>query len=362
MKKSSLMKYMYLSRPREYFERIRGQRKNPWNLRVRLTLVVLAELIVSALLAIGIAYLLNLWLEMDITILLIVVLLITSTVIGSVVTSLMSRWFFRPLKKLGQAMETVADGDFSVRVEGRSSAKEVMEVYAGFNLMAHELGAMEMLQTDFVSNVSHEFKTPINAIEGYSMLLQDTDNISEQQQQYVEKILFNTHRLSSLMGSILLLSKLENQQIPTKQVRYSMDEQIRQSIVDKEPEWAVKDIEWDVELDAVEYMGNETMMRHVWDNLIGNAIKFAPQCGSIGMRLVKKEAKIVFTIEDNGPGLSEETLRHMFDKFYQGDSSHKEEGNGLGLSLVKRILLLEKGQIYAENLEEGCRFTVEIET
>lgn len=358
MKKSNLMKYMYLSRPREYFERIRGQQKNPWNLRVRLTLMVLAELIISALLAIGIAYLLNLWLEMDITMLLIVVLLITSTVIGSVVTSLMSRWFFRPLKKLGQAMEKVADGDFKVRVEDRSSAKEVMEVYAGFNLMAHELGAMEMLQSDFVSNVSHEFKTPINAIEGYSMLLQGTEDLSPQQQQYVEKILFNTQRLSSLMGSILLLSKLENQQIPTRISSFSLDEQIRQSIVAKEPEWSAKDIELDVELDETVYQGNELMMRHVWDNLIGNAIKFATQEGIIRIRLADTRETVVFTVEDNGPGLSEEALKHMYDKFYQGDSSHKAEGNGLGLSLVKRILILEEGTIHAENLDKGCRFTV----
>lgn len=359
--KSNFKKYMYLTRPRESFEKVRNQRRNPWNLRVRLTLMVCAELLVSALLAVGISYLLNLYLEMDLTLLLIVVLLVTSTIIGSVVTSLMSRWFFNPLKKLGRAMEQVADGDFSVRVEDRSSAKEVMEVYAGFNLMAHELGAMEMLQADFVSNVSHEFKTPINAIEGYSMLLQDTEHLDDEQARYVGKILFNTRRLSTLMGSILLLSKLENQQIPTKRTQYSLDEQIRQSIVAKEPEWSGKEIEWDVELDSVEYVGNEPMMRHVWDNLIGNAIKFAPQEGLIRMKLFEQEASIVFTIEDNGPGLSEEALKHMYDKFYQGDSSHKEEGNGLGLSLVKRILVLEQGEIRAENIDpDGCRFTIKI--
>ena len=225
--------------------------------------------------------------------------------------------------------------------------------------MAHGLSSTEILQTDFVSNVSHEFKTPINAIEGYSTLLQDGENLNEDQQEYVEKILYNTKRLSSLVGSILLLSKLENQQIPTNQSIYRLDEQIRQSIVGLEAAWEAKDIDFDVELDRVEYLGNEPMMRHVWDNLISNAVKFSPDGGLVRITLTKKLRKIVFTIEDSGPGLSEETQKHIFDKFYQADSSHKQEGNGLGLTLVKRVLAIEHGEIRVENRPlGGCCFTV----
>ena len=290
-------------------------------------------------------------------------LVFVSLLIGIFVTNQLSKYFFNPIKKLRSAMDKVSDGDFSVRLEEKSTSKEIMEIYTGFNLMAHELSATEILQTDFVSNVSHEFKTPINAIEGYSTLLQDSDNLDEDQREYIDKILFNTQRLSSLVGSILLLSKLENQQIPTNRTEYRLDEQIRQSVVALEPAWVTKDIELDVELDRIDYLGNEPMMRHVWDNLISNAIKFSPDGGAVRIHLTKKLKKLIFTIEDQGPGLTEEAQKHIFDKFYQADSSHKQEGNGLGLALVKRILTIEKGQIIAENIPEGgCRFTVTLRT
>lgn len=344
---------------REIFESIRNQKNNRFNLRFRLTLLVSVELVVSVLVACGLYILLESLIQLDSTLLLVGMLLVISLLIGGVVTSLLAKHFFEPMKELGKAMEKVADGDFSVRLETRSSSKEILEVYSGFNLMAHELSATEILQSDFVSNVSHEFKTPINAIEGYSMLLQGGENLSAEQRQYVDKIVFNTKRLSTLVGSILLLSKLENQSIPTNQICYRLDEQIRQSIVALEPAWAGKDIEFDVELDSVEFLGNEPMMRHVWDNLIGNAIKFDPIGGIVRIRLEKRGKGAVFTVEDNGPGLSEEAQKHLFDKFYQADSSHKEEGNGLGLALVKRILTISGGEISAENIPGGgCRFTV----
>jgi len=283
--------------------------------------------------------------------------------VGILVTGQLSKYFFNPIKKLRKAMDRVADGDFSVRLNEKSSSKEIMEIYTGFNLMANELSSTEILQTDFVSNVSHEFKTPINAIEGYSTLLQDSDNLNEEQEKYVEKILLNTGRLSSLVGSILLLSKLENQQIPTNRTNYRLDEQIRQSIVVQESAWEKKNIEFDVELERINYLGNETMMHHVWDNLISNAIKFSPDGGTVKLRLTQKSKKLVFTIEDNGPGLTEESLNHIFDKFYQDSSRHRQEGNGLGLALVKRILTIEKGEIAAENLPSGgSKFTVTLQT
>ena len=260
-------------------------------------------------------------------------------------------------------MEQVSDGDFSVRLDDQSSSKEIMEVYSGFNFMAHELSAMEILQTDFVSNVSHEFKTPINAIEGYATLLEGCHDLTAEQREYVEKIAFNTRRLSGLVGSILLLSKLENRQIPTGRTRYRLDEQIRQSIVALEPAWSVRDIEFDVEMERVEYLGNEPMMRHVWDNLISNAVKFNPHGGLVRIRLERRGRQVRFVIDDCGPGISEDARKRIFDKFYQADSSHKDEGNGLGLALVKRILSFENGEIHVENIPGGgCRFTVVLKT
>ena len=166
-----------------------------------------------------------------------------------------------------------------------------------------------------------------------------------------------------MVGNILLLSKIENQSISTGQVRFRLDEQIRQSIVMLEPQWVKKEIEFDVEMDPVRYIGNESILHHVWDNLIGNAIKFSLQGGMIRIQLTEKQEKIFFTIEDNGPGVPENAKKHIFDKFYQSDSSHKEEGNGLGLALVKRILDLSGGEVYVENIPEGgCRFTVILKT
>ena len=342
---------------RERFENVRQKQQNRFSLRTRLTALVTIEMLVCVLIAYGVDQLFNQvfpWtvpLEFE--------LVGVCLLVGILVTGQLSKYFFNPIKKLRGAMDKVAEGDFSVRLEEKSSSKEILEIYTGFNLMAHELSSTEILQTDFVSNVSHEFKTPINAIEGYSTLLQDGENLSEDQKEYVDKILLNTQRLSSLVGSILLLSKLENQQIPTNQIEYRLDEQIRQSVVALESAWSQKDIELDVDLDRVSYLGNEQMMRHVWDNLISNAVKFSPQGGKVKLCLSQKARKLTFTVEDQGPGLSEEAQKHIFDKFYQGDSSHKQEGNGLGLALVKRILTIEKGQITAENIPDGgCRFTV----
>ena len=346
-------------KPREMFESIRHQQDSILSLRMRLILTVTAELLVSILVSLGLWYLLDKYIPLDSILTLIIALLVISLLIGIFVTSLLSAQFFAPIRKLAKAMGQVADGDFSVRLEDQSSSKEIMEVYSGFNMMAHELSATEILQTDFVSNVSHEFKTPINAIEGYAMLLEDCGDLTAEQREYVEKIAFNTSRLSSLVGSILLLSKLENRQIPTGQSCYRLDEQIRQSIVALEPAWAVKDIEFDVELERVEYTGSEAMMRHVWDNLISNAVKFNPHGGLVRIRLDKKGWQIRFVIDDCGPGIDAEVRKRIFDKFYQADSSHKDEGNGLGLALVKRILAFENGEITVENIPGGgCRFAV----
>ena len=348
---------------RELFDKVRQEPRNRFSLRTRLTIFVTLEMLICVLLAYGLDQLLNNILELGWKVPLVIELICICLLVGILVTSQLSKYFFNPIKKLRGAMENVADGDFSVRLEEKSTSKEIMEIYTGFNLMAHELNSTEILQTDFVSNVSHEFKTPINAIEGYATLLQGSETLDGSDREYVDKIMLNTQRLSSLVGSILLLSKLENRQIPTNQAEYRLDEQIRQSVVALETAWVQKDIELDAELDRVSYLGNEPMMRHVWDNLISNAIKFSPRGGVVKLRLIKRSRKLIVTIEDRGPGLSEEAQKHIFDKFYQGDPSHKQDGNGLGLALVKRILTIEKGQITAENIPEGgCRFTVTLQS
>lgn len=346
---------------RKAFRKIGNRRANKFSLRFRMTFMVSVEILVCVTIGYALSSLMND--KMSITVPTFIELTVISLLVGTLTTSFMSKWFFDPIKKLRLAMEKVAGGDFTVRLRTKSSSKEIQEIYSGFNLMTKELGNTEILQTDFVSNVSHEFKTPINAIEGYSTLLQDGENLTDQQKEYVEKIIFNTNRLSTLIGSILLLSKIENQSIQVNRTSYRLDEQIRQSIVALEPEWSKKSIEFDVEMDVIEYIGNESMMHHVWDNLIGNAIKFNPESGLIRIRLYRQGENLIFTIDDNGPGISEDTKKHIFDKFYQGDTSHREKGNGLGLALVKKILSISNGEITVENIDGGgCRFTVILHT
>lgn len=347
---------------REIFEEAR-QKKLRFSLRNRLALLVTVEIIACVLLALLVDYLLAQWFPTFWQVPLLVDLVLISSLIGFFVTRFLSRMFFDPIKKLREAMGKVADGDFTVELTTRSNSKEIQEIYSGFNLMTHELRATEILQTDFVSNASHEFKTPVSSIAGYASLLSACDDLTEEHREYIDKILFNTKRLSALTGSILLLSKLENQEIPTNQTQFLVDEQIRQSVVALENQWVQKDVELDIELCEASYFGNELLMRHVWDNLISNAIKFTPAGSTVRLRLTRKLGKIVFTVEDEGPGIPEESIRHVFDKFYQADSGHKQEGSGLGLALVEKILKLEKGTVKAENLETGgCRFTVTLRT
>ncbi|MBR3816602.1 MAG: HAMP domain-containing histidine kinase [Clostridia bacterium] len=340
-------------------EKNRSFRLSRVSLNTRLTIILGCVVFASVLVAFGIVNLIRLVNPQASNFHLLLQLNIFCLIIAMIATRFILKRFLEPIKTLGEAMQKVADGDFSTRVETKSTSAEIQEIFSGFNIMTEELASTEILQTDFVSNVSHEFKTPINAIEGYTTLLQSTDNIDEIENEYIEKILFNTKRLSSLVSNILLLSKIENQSIQTNRVKFRLDEQIRETIVALEQSWTEKNIELNVELEETEYYGSEALTYHIWSNIIGNAVKFSPDCGTVKINLTKEQDNILFTVEDDGPGLSEEAKKHLFDKFYQADSSHKQEGNGLGLALVKRIVTIIGGEVLAENTEDGgCRFTV----
>ena len=319
-------------------------------------LLALSEIVIAA----GVALLLN-WLLEDVLefrlapwLWVVIFSVVLSVVLGWILSNLL----FEPIVRLSRAMRRVGDGDFSIQLETSSRIREVRDTYDNFNLMAQALASTEIIQTDFVSNVSHEFKTPINAIEGYTTLLQSGEQ-SEEQALYIEKILLNTRRLNELVSNILLLSRVDHQAIDSNCAQYRLDEQVRQAIVLLEPKWSEKDLELDVDLDTVEYVGNESLMLHVWVNLMDNAIKFDPLGGILRIRLLRTEQNITFTVEDSGPGIPEDAQSHIFDKFYQADTSRMGEGNGLGLALVKRVLDLCGGTVSTENLPEGgCRFTV----
>lgn len=263
-----------------------------------------------------------------------------------------------PIMRLVRAMQQVADGDFSIQLDPNTSIREMADIYSTFNMMTKALSSTEMLQSDFISNVSHEFKTPINAIEGYTMLLQG-GNPTKQQLSYIDRILLNTRRLSTLVGNILLLSKVDNHNVLSNQTKFRLDEQIRQAIVLLEPQWTAKELDVDVDLEEAIWVGPENLMQHVWSNLIGNAIKFDPVGGLVRIRLSHDEAGIHFTVEDTGPGIPDDEKKAVFGRFYQADSSHKQEGNGLGLALCQQILKICHGSIQLDDSPAGgARFTV----
>ncbi|MBQ8783498.1 MAG: HAMP domain-containing histidine kinase [Clostridia bacterium] len=286
-------------------------------------------------------------------------IIFTGVLLGGTTTVLVSRKYFAPITKLSAEMKKVAQGNFDIQLETKSKIKAIKEIYSDFNLMVRELNATETLQTDFVSNVSHEIKTPITAIEGYATLLQNGNASNEEQQEYIDKILFNTKKLSELVGNVLLLSKVDNKAIQAKKEQFRLDEQIRQSLVLLEPKWNQKELEFSIDMDEIDYVGDKGLMIHIWNNLIDNAIKFSPPKDLIEISLKKDGEKVIFVIKDNGPGIEESEATHIFNKFYQCDSSHKIEGNGLGLSLVKNILSLMNGEVKVENAQSGgARFTV----
>ena len=331
------------------------------NLRLYFIVCIFAILCVT----LGVSALLTLLLEWltntHFTVPTIVWMVLFSVVLGGGLSIIMSRFFLRPVTRMGRAMERVAAGDFTVRLDNPGALGEMRDSYAHFNTMTRALAATETLQSDFISNVSHEFKTPINAIEGYAMLMQDAGNDPALQREYADKILLSTRRLSELVNNILLLSKVDNQTMPLEKHPYRLDEQLRRAILLLERKWTQKQIEWDVDMDEAAYTGNESLMLHVWVNLLDNAIKFDPVGGEIRLRLHCESTCIRITVSDNGPGIPKDQQSAIFERFYQADGSHKSEGNGLGLALARRIVRMCGGEISVSSEPgKGSCFTVEL--
>lgn len=339
---------------------MKKKRNGRSSLRLRFILICMSQLVLVAALAELAGWAFRHWFGVAPELPIFVWALVFSGTIGVAVTNHMTKMLIDPIAKLRSAMREVADGDFKVEAKCESRIQDVQDIYDSFNSMVRELNTTETLQTDFISDVSHEFKTPINAIEGYASLLEGEPS-PEEQRAYVEKILFNTRRLSALTGNILLLSKLSNQSILPQKTQFRLDEQIRQAIVALEQMWSEKELGFEVELAETPFFGYESLLLHVWTNLIGNAVKFSPKGGEIRIKMMRTEGAVVFTIEDDGPGIVPGDEEHIFTKFYQSESSHGMEGNGLGLALVRQIVEMSGGSVDVQNLEVGgCRFTVRL--
>lgn len=279
--------------------------------------------------------------------------------VAAVLSMLMSRMILAPVTRLSEASRQIARGDFQLNLTYDGSIPEFRDTYRSFNAMAQELSQIETLRSDFIANVSHEFKTPLTAIEGYAMLLQEQDLTLQEQAECSEKILQSAGRLSGLVSNILMLSKLEKQTDAVEKAPFWLDEQLRQVLVGMEPLWSAKELELDVDLPSLRYNGNEDLLYHVWSNLLSNAIKFSPQGAPLKVSLVRQGDWVSVSVTDHGPGMSADVQRHVFDKFYQGDPSRRQEGSGLGLPLAKRITQLCGGTIALTSRPgEGSTFTV----
>lgn len=288
----------------------------------------------------------------------------------AVALTLFTKWEIRkhyekPVVELRKATEKVANGDFSVYVPPLHTPEKLDYLDAmilDFNKMVEELGSVEVLKTDFFSNVSHEIKTPLAVIHNNAELLQKHNLTEEQRREYTETILQATRRLSNLITNMLKLNKLEKQAIKPMPRRFDLCAQLCECALQFENSWEEKGIDFVAELEDRTFIrGDEELLSLVWTNLLSNAIKFTVAGGTVTLTQTSDPDGITVTVSDTGCGMDEKTVKRIFDKFYQGDTSHATEGNGLGLPLVRRILELSDGTVTVKSeVGRGSVFTVRL--
>lgn len=269
----------------------------------------------------------------------------------------------RPVKAITAATEKIMQGDFSVRIppiKGVPEDESFNRIVNAINRMTAELAGTETLRTDFIANVSHELKTPLAVMGNYATMLQRPDITEVERREYAKAISDAARRLAQLITNILKLNKLENQQIFPQTEEYDLGEQLCECLLQFEDAWEKKALNIETEIeDDVRIRSDRELLSLVWNNLFSNAVKFTPEGGTIGVTLKTAGEQIMVSVSDTGCGMSPETGRHIFEKFYQGDTSHATQGNGLGLALVKRVVDILSGEIGVQSkVGEGSTFTV----
>ena len=282
---------------------------------------------------------------------------VASIFIGSMMSVLIYNYIFHDFDKYLKAMRQVARGNFEVKMP--QSDNYLNEMYESFNIMVQSLKSIETLKTDFISNFSHEFKTPISSICGFAKLLKNPSLSEDERNDYINIIITESNRLTYLAQNTLALSKLENQELVFEKKRYFLDEQLRTCVLLFQTELEEKSIDVDISEDEVAYYGNEALLSQLWINLISNSIKFTPVGGKIQITASGAADNVVVSVTDTGCGMEAETIAHVFEKFYQGEKSRTVAGNGLGLSIVKKILQIADGKIEIHSeIGKGSKFTV----
>lgn len=271
----------------------------------------------------------------------------------------------KPVQQIMDALDQVMQGDFSVRIDpvkefaGETGFNEIIKA---INKMTAELQGTETLRTDFIANVSHELKTPLAVMANLSTMLQQPDISQEERMEYAKAISHSSRRLAALITNILKLNKLENQQIFPKHEEYDLSGQLCESLLGFEDAWEAKNLNIETQIeDEVRICSDGELLSLVWNNLISNAVKFTPEGGTVGVSLTADEKNVVVQVRDTGCGIDPETGKHIFEKFYQGDTSHATHGNGLGLALVKRVMDILQGEISVQSTPgQGSIFTVRL--
>ena len=268
----------------------------------------------------------------------------------------------RPVQIITQATEQIMQGDFSVRVRPMHGAgmEGFNQIGMAINAMAQELSGTETLRTDFIANVSHELKTPLAVMGNYAAMLQRPGITEDEKNEYAKAISEAARKLAQLITNILKLNKLENQQIFPQPKEFDLSEQLCECLLVFEDAWEAKNLEIETDIqDDVRIKSDPELLSLVWNNLISNAVKFTPDGGTIGLSLKTQGSSVVVQVRDTGCGMKPEVGQHIFEKFYQGDTSHATQGNGLGLALVKRVVDILNGEIGVQSVYgQGSTFTV----
>lgn len=271
--------------------------------------------------------------------------------------------FVRPCKRIIDSANEIMQGNFNIKIPPARDLQidsELNKIINCINAMAEELSHTETLRTDFISNVSHELKTPLSVMQNYGRLLQQKDLPEEKRIEYSQLIIDTSNRLASLISNILKLNKLENQQITLVNKDFNISEQLCECLLGFEDIWEKKNIEIETDIaDNVIVHSDPEMLSIVWNNLFSNALKFTPDDGKVSLFLREDAEKVTVTVSDTGCGISSDVGKHIFDKFYQCDTSHSTNGNGLGLALVKRIIDITGSDIHVDScVGVGTSFTV----
>lgn len=274
-----------------------------------------------------------------------------------------SQFVLKPIRELIEGMNHLARGEFQTRIKVGRLARHypaVGEIANSFNQMAQQLESTEMLRGDFINNFSHEFKTPIVSIAGFAQLLKYGDLPDEQKKEYLSIIAEESKRLSYMATNVLDLTKVENQTILSDVTGYNLSEQIRSCILLLEDKWSRKDLELQLEFAEYAIRASKPLLQQVWINLLDNAVKFTPEGGTIRVQIDRQGDRLWVKVGNSGSQIPPDRMDKIFNKFYQADESHSTQGNGVGLAIVKQVVQLHGGRVWAENEDGAVVFTVEL--